>query len=149
MTLPCERTRAVLSAGDFLRRLSSPYEGGIKGIRSEVRKEARRLLRHYPHWFDMGRADCWDATEAMRYGNEDESVPTPQPVAPPALLRPEWMDRPYWVDPPSGWQYGFPRLYDPAQDGPMREWMIAQGYPKALADQNLDCTFTANGGCDQ
>lgn len=138
MTLPYERTRAVLSAGDFLRRLSSPYEGGIKGIRSEVRKEARRLLRHYPQWFDMGRADCWDEAEAIRYGNEDEADEVPQPTP-----KPGWMSRAFWVDPPSGWQYGFPRLYDPAKDGPMREWMIAQGYPKALADKNLDCTFTA------
>ena len=30
-------------------RLASPYvEGGIKGIRREVRAEALRLLRHYP-----------------------------------------------------------------------------------------------------
>lgn len=62
----------------------------------------------------------------------------PQPV--PA---PDWMGKPYWVDPPSGWKYGFPKLYDPSTDGPMREWMIAQGYPKALADKGLNCTFTA------
>lgn len=140
MTLPDERTRSVLYAGDFLRRLASPYNGGIKGIRSEVRQEARRLLRHWPHWFDIGRADCWDEKEAMRYGNEDESAPSPQP---PALLRPEWVGQPYWVDPPSGWKYGFPRLYDPAKDGPMRLWLIKNGYPKTLADKNLPCTFTA------
>lgn len=140
MTVPYERTRAVLSAGEFLRRLASPYNGGIKGIRSEIRQEARRILRHFPHWFDMGRVDCFDAAAAMEWGNADESAPAPHA---PALPRPEWMDRPYWVDPPSGWKYGFPRLYDPAKDGPMREWLIKNHYPKALADKNLACTFTA------
>ena len=141
MTLPYERTRSVLSARDFLRRLSNAYQpDGIKGIRSEVRQEARAILRHYPHWFDIGQADCWDEEEAKRYGEADEAAPSPHA---PALLRPEWMGRPHWVDPPSGWRYGFPKLYDPAKDGPMREWMIAHGYPKALADQGLNCTFTA------
>ena len=55
MTLPYERTRAVLYAGDFLKRLASPYNGGIKGIRKEVREEARRLLRHYPWAVDLWR----------------------------------------------------------------------------------------------
>jgi hypothetical protein len=58
-------------------------------------------------------------------------------------VSPEWKSRPYWVDPPSGWRYGFPRLYDPARDGNMRAWMIASGYPEHLANQGLDCTFTA------
>ena len=139
MTLPYQRARAVLSARDFLRRLSSVYQpDGIKGIRSEIRQEARDILRHYPHWFDIGRADCWDEEEAKRCGDEDESDDVKQPT-----LKPEWMSRPYWVDPPSGWRYGFPRLYDPSKDGPVREWMIAQGYPKALADKGLACTFTA------
>lgn len=62
----------------------------------------------------------------------------PQPTP-----KPDWMDRPFWVDPPSGWRYGFPRLYDPAKDGPMRAWLVKHGYPKALADKGLNCTFTA------
>lgn len=48
MTLPYERARAVLRVREFLHRLASPYGGGIKGIRKEVRQEARALLRHYP-----------------------------------------------------------------------------------------------------
>lgn len=139
MTLPYERTRAVLSARDFLRRLSNVYQpDGIKGVRSEIRREARAILRHFPHWFDIGRADCWDEEEAKRCGDEDEADEVPQPSP-----KPEWMSRPCWVDPPSGWRYGFPRLYDPSKDGPVREWMIAHGYPKALADKGLNCTFTA------
>ena len=48
MTMPDERTRAVLYVSEFLRRLASPYNGGIKGVKKEVREEARMLLRHYP-----------------------------------------------------------------------------------------------------
>ena len=71
MTMPDERTYAVCRAKDFLMRLCTPYGGGIKGIRREVRDEARRILRHYPHWFDLGRADAFDADAAMRYGEQE------------------------------------------------------------------------------
>jgi hypothetical protein len=69
---------------------------------------------------------------------------TPHPHATPAVctVPPQWTSRPYWVDPPSGWRYGFPRLYDPATDGDMVEWMISNGYPETLARQGLACTFT-------
>lgn len=54
MTMPDERTRAVIQVGDFLRRLSSAYGAdGIKRIPTEVRREARALLRHYPGVVDM------------------------------------------------------------------------------------------------
>jgi hypothetical protein len=50
MTLPEEADQAVNQTRQFLVRLASPYgEGAIKGIRREVRAEALRLLRHYPH----------------------------------------------------------------------------------------------------
>jgi hypothetical protein len=71
MTMPDERTRAVIYAKSFLQRLASPYAGGIKGIRRDIREEARRILRHYPAWFDLGRADAFDAQAAMRYGEEE------------------------------------------------------------------------------
>jgi hypothetical protein len=32
-----------------------------------------------------------------------------------------------WVDPPSGWQYGFPKLYD--KQVPLAQWLIDNGYP--------------------
>jgi len=119
--------------------LSNAYQpDGIKGVKREVRQEARDILRHYPNWFDIGRADCWDEAEAKRCGEEDE-VPQPSP-------KPDWMSKPYWVDPPSGWKYGFPRLYHPDTDGPMKAWLVKNGYPKALADQSLSCTFTATSG---
>ena len=42
-----------------------------------------------------------------------------------------------WVDPPSGWLYGFPKVYDPSVDGDCTEWMIKNGYPAELAAQRL------------
>lgn len=73
MTLPNERTRAVFRTKKFLGLLASPYNGGFKRIPKEVREQARRLLRHYPLWFDLGRADCFDAAEAARLANEEET----------------------------------------------------------------------------
>jgi hypothetical protein len=72
MTLPAERTSAVIRTQEFLLRLASPYNGGIKGVTKPVREEARRLLRHYPHWFDLGRADAFDTEAASRIGIQDE-----------------------------------------------------------------------------
>ena len=123
MTLPHERDRAVQMAGDFLRRLSSPYvEGGIKGIRREVRQEALAILRHYP-------LPVSPAVSAARSG-----VTGPQ-------KRPKWMDDPVLVDPPSGWKYGFPRLYDRKHDGPLLKWLVANGYPQHMAQEGLACRY--------
>lgn len=72
MTLPCERTRAVCRARQFLYRLASPYCGGIKGIRREVREEARRILRHFPAWFDLGMSDAFDQQAASACGSEED-----------------------------------------------------------------------------
>jgi hypothetical protein len=33
------------------------------------------------------------------------------------------------IDPPEGWRYGFPRGYDGAKDGTMREFLLSHGYP--------------------
>jgi hypothetical protein len=50
MTLPEQSDRAVAQTRAFLVRLASPFvEGGIKGIRREIRAEALALLRHYPY----------------------------------------------------------------------------------------------------
>ena len=72
MTLPAERTRAVIRAREFLLRLAMP-RGGIKRVPRPVRDEARRLLRHYPGWFDLGRADAFDAATASREGLESDA----------------------------------------------------------------------------
>ena len=68
MTMPDERTRAVIQAADFLRRLGSPYmSDGLKRIPAAVRAEARALLRHYPSAVDMLEpADAFDKDLARR-----------------------------------------------------------------------------------
>jgi len=43
-----------------------------------------------------------------------------------------------WVDPPSGWRYGFPRVYNENTDGPILEWMVKCGYPQPLIDDYGD-----------
>ena len=39
-----------------------------------------------------------------------------------------------WIDPPSGWRYGFPKVYDGAKDGGILTWLVEQGYPQAQID---------------
>ena len=72
MTLPYERTRAVVNAREFLFRLSTPYiENGIKRIPAAVRDEARRLLRHYPSVVDLKYAESsFSADEADKIMEE-------------------------------------------------------------------------------
>lgn len=53
MTLPYERTIAVVCTRDFLLKLAM---GEIKRIPKDVREQARRLLRHYPNVFDFNKA---------------------------------------------------------------------------------------------
>lgn len=65
MTLPHERTRAVIAAREFLTQLMlPPSAGGIAGVRREIREHARRLLRHYPAWFEVAHPDSFDAKAA-------------------------------------------------------------------------------------
>ena len=80
MTLPYERTRAVINTHDFLVRLLSPYnENGIKRIPKAVREEALWLLRHYPMPYDLhaaakGAPDVFDEQEVLRYNEGRHSV---------------------------------------------------------------------------
>lgn len=110
-----------------LDRVAIAYEllptDGAKHVSETIRGLRERMT---PREGERGNYKAESNTEVRQ--------PTPQP---------DWMELPYWVDPPSGWRYGFPKLYDPAKDGPMREWLVKSGYPKALADKNLACTFTA------
>ena len=34
----------------------------------------------------------------------------------------------YWIDPPSGYLYGFPKIWDSINDPPLQEWLAANGY---------------------
>ncbi len=51
-----------------------------------------------------------------RFSDRPKPIATPEPQSTPAecTVPPEWTSRPYYVDPPSGYRYGFPKLYDPA-----------------------------------
>ena len=51
MTLPCERTKAVLRVERFLMDLRDPKK--YPRVPKSVREEASRLLRHYPSHYNM------------------------------------------------------------------------------------------------
>jgi hypothetical protein len=37
-----------------------------------------------------------------------------------------------WIDPPSGWRYGFPKIWDPEVNGTdIQAWIIREGYPES------------------
>jgi hypothetical protein len=80
MTLPDQRTRAVIYAAQFLTRLASPYaKDGIKRVPAAVRAEARRILRHFPLPFDLHAAavtapDVFDAQAVLRYDEEQRQI---------------------------------------------------------------------------
>jgi hypothetical protein len=43
-----------------------------------------------------------------------------------------------WVDPPSGWKYGFPKLWDRQVE--FEQWLIDNGYPEK--DIELACNYS-------
>jgi hypothetical protein len=49
-----------------------------------------------------------------------------------------------WIDPPSGWRYGFPKIYSEAVEGPFYSWLVREGYPQAEID-----SFGNNFWCRQ
>lgn len=74
MTIPRERTSAVIRARSFLLRLCTPYGDGFKKIPSEVRDEARRILRHYPGSYDLCREGAFDPDTAAEYGERERAA---------------------------------------------------------------------------
>ena len=54
MTMPIERRHAVINTEQFLLDLCSPRI--TPRVPREIRDRARRLLKHYPHKFDMDLA---------------------------------------------------------------------------------------------
>lgn len=79
MTLPYERTRALINAHEFLLRLASPYtENGIKRVPAAVRREALWILKHFPRPYDIHAAakcapDVFDAQEILRYDEDQQN----------------------------------------------------------------------------
>lgn len=53
MTTRAEKTNALKNIREFLRRMISPYNGGIKRIPKDVRRECRYLLKHYPAEYEI------------------------------------------------------------------------------------------------
>lgn len=53
MSLQNERARAIINARNYLRKMLSPYNGGIKRIPKEVRRECRYLLKHFPSTYEL------------------------------------------------------------------------------------------------
>lgn len=51
-----------------------------------------------------------------------------------------------WVDPPSGWKYGFPKIWD--GQGNLKEWLISEGYPQREIDA-LGDVFFVRQWCDE
>lgn len=153
MTLPNERTRAVISAVEFLTRLANPYvEGGIKKIPKAVRNEALRILRHFPRPYDLHAVakacpDVFNEQEILDYYEEQQPLALPsKPDSPsPGTYDTSWMDADeLMVDPPSGWRYGFPKVWNRKTHPDMTAWLIENGYPeKAANSSNLICRFMA------
>ena len=52
MTLPDERYRAVMWAGKFLQSIANTRSG----LSTELKDEARNILRHYPNEWDLEQA---------------------------------------------------------------------------------------------
>lgn len=38
-------------------------------------------------------------------------------------------------DPPSGWQYGFPKVYRPNPDESIEDTLVRDGYPRKMAEE--------------
>ena len=43
-----------------------------------------------------------------------------------------------FIDPPSGWMYGFPKMIPKEHQHRTLEWLVENGYPKALIDRMGD-----------
>lgn len=42
------------------------------------------------------------------------------------------------IDPPSGWKYGFPKVFDCPDNKDLFEWLVENGYPKAAIESYGD-----------
>ena len=51
---------------------------------------------------------------------------------------------PLIIDPPSGWQYGFPKLLTQWHGQSLEDWLREQGYPVRLMESGLRARYWAN-----
>lgn len=74
MTMPDERTRAVINTRKFLRDLLDPK--ATPKVPKQIREAAYRLLKHYPSALYLklaasGDLDVFDKDEAQRLSDEE------------------------------------------------------------------------------
>jgi hypothetical protein len=63
MTIPTERTNAIIRAREFLRKLCRP---GVKFTKYDLRHEIYYLLKHYPTEYDLERiTKCKKCSEIL------------------------------------------------------------------------------------
>lgn len=75
MTLPCQRTNAVISTREFLNRLMlPPCCGGYAKIPKTIRTEARWLLKHYPQPYELSDEKCWDSNTIEEHYERTENA---------------------------------------------------------------------------
>jgi len=73
MTLPAERTAAVLRVGRFLMDLRNPKK--YPRVPRAVREEAQRLLRHYPSQYNMMYIDeSFEQLKELNYESQDWKI---------------------------------------------------------------------------
>jgi hypothetical protein len=72
MTIPAERTRAVLHTERFLLDLCNPKK--TPRVPKQIREEARRLLKHYPTQFSMMYID--ESFEPLKEINYEQRIYT-------------------------------------------------------------------------
>lgn len=82
MTVPEERTRAVVRTRDFLRELTGPL--ATPRVPRQVRNRAAALLRHFPQDFHLERAahhcpESWGRPgEHLEFSNVGRRYPKPK-----------------------------------------------------------------------
>lgn len=53
-----------------------------------------------------------------------------------------------YYDPPSGWQFGFPKVYAPLPGETLEETLLRDGYPRQLMDLAMRATRFWNRASD-
>ena len=53
-----------------------------------------------------------------------------------------------WIDPPSGWKYGFPKVWDSKEDKNILLWLVEGGDPQYLIDELGEAFYTRQWRAD-
>lgn len=98
---------------DFLRGVGFHFDGHLD------------IVDDYPVDEDVKEKEAW----APLTDTETKDIPVPANLE---------VKGKFYVDPPSGWKYGFPRPYNFETDGPLKDFLIKNGYPEK------DATWASN-----